>query len=324
MEKGRLKVLIIDDTKFERMIVKAYLKPYNMDIFEAVDGKEGLDVMRRNAFDLVILDFNMPVMNGRQVLEQMIGDDKLSEIPVVVYTAGGYDDEGEKMLKRSSIAFIEKSNLGEDLIPTLKEILGPSLTIGSSGQELKIKMASAGIATGTQPSNVQNYSSNDADGAADAAPPPPPPAAQTIVDNKASVPSGTVHTEVPVNGTEKEKYTVFVCLSDISSKLQIRTYLQKAGAHVVDAGNTLEVRMKAEKEPPDMLMIEDPFLETSLINIIRNPKKTIPVIVLKKRGHDFEVDSTFKEYISGVIDFPVDRVNLFTMLNDVAGFNIDV
>ncbi|MFH1416631.1 MAG: response regulator [Elusimicrobiota bacterium] len=129
MGDDRLKILVVDDEMYVRLIVKAYLSPYKVEIIEAVDGKEGLDILREDyaEIDLVILDNTMPMMTGQEVLDEMNNDENLGKIPVIVYTAGGIGRDLEAHLKVSSSAFLEKSNLGDDLIPTIKGILGDRL-----------------------------------------------------------------------------------------------------------------------------------------------------------------------------------------------------
>ncbi len=127
MSEDKLKILIIDDEMHVRLIIKAYLSPYNVEIIEARDGKEGLDYLNKNKVDLVILDNTMPMMTGQELLDYMIEDKKLEKIPVIIYTAGGFEREVENRLKISSSSFLEKSNLGDDLIPAITEIVGNRL-----------------------------------------------------------------------------------------------------------------------------------------------------------------------------------------------------
>lgn len=120
-------ILIVDDEMHVRLVVKAYLAPYDVKIQEATNGKEGLEIMRAGGIDLVILDNNMPIMTGQEVLSHMVSEGGLKNIPIIMYTAGGFEKETENRLKSASSAFLEKTSLGDDLIPTIEEILGPRL-----------------------------------------------------------------------------------------------------------------------------------------------------------------------------------------------------
>lgn len=127
MDEDNLKILIADDEMHIRLIIKAYFAPYKVEVYEAKDGKETMGILKENNIHLLILDNAMPLMTGQEVINQMLLDDRLKKIPVITYTAGGFDRETENRLKASSTAFIEKANIGDDLLPTVKDILGHSL-----------------------------------------------------------------------------------------------------------------------------------------------------------------------------------------------------
>jgi len=124
MENNKLRILLADDEVHIRLIAKAYFAPYDVEIIEASNGREALDILLENNIDLVILDYTMPIMNGYEVIEKMFENEKLKETPVIVYTAGGFDSGIEGRLRTHSAAFIEKANLGEELIPTVTHLVG--------------------------------------------------------------------------------------------------------------------------------------------------------------------------------------------------------
>jgi len=126
MEKN-IKVLIVDDEKHVRMIIAAYFAAYNVDVIEAGDGEEALEKMKAEEPDLVILDYYMPKMGGETVIKFVLKDEKLVKIPLILYTVGKFDDEKDEWLKRTTHAFLNKANVGEDLMPTVKEIMGDRL-----------------------------------------------------------------------------------------------------------------------------------------------------------------------------------------------------
>ncbi len=89
-----MKVLVVDDSDVLRKITVFNLKKMQMDVEEAVDGIDGLEKMREWHPDVVILDIMMPRMDGFTVLKEMKKDDQIRNIPVIVLTAkGGQDDE---------------------------------------------------------------------------------------------------------------------------------------------------------------------------------------------------------------------------------------
>jgi len=124
MVDDRLIFLIIDDEMATRLMVKAHLRQFNVDFLETKDGNKGLDLMKNSTVDLVIIDYSMPIISGQEILDIMLEDDKLQNIPAILYTSGGFSKEVEDKLKMSSTAFLEKMNLGKDLIPIIIDILG--------------------------------------------------------------------------------------------------------------------------------------------------------------------------------------------------------
>lgn len=89
------KVLIVDDDLDLQDIVKNALEIEGYDVLVANNGKEGLEVLSKNAGDIscIILDLMMPIMDGTEMLEKVRKDPKLAEIPVIISTAKGSVDQ---------------------------------------------------------------------------------------------------------------------------------------------------------------------------------------------------------------------------------------
>ena len=81
------KVLTVDDSKVVRTMVARHLQPYGCQVLEAANGREGVDVARKEQPDLILLDVTMPVMDGRQALAEIRQDAALKGTPVVMLTA---------------------------------------------------------------------------------------------------------------------------------------------------------------------------------------------------------------------------------------------
>ncbi len=76
--------LIVDDSKVVRMVARKILEGLNFEIYEAEDGRKAMEACHRCMPDAVLLDWNMPVMNGLEFLQELraMGGDKQ---PVVVF-----------------------------------------------------------------------------------------------------------------------------------------------------------------------------------------------------------------------------------------------
>ena len=84
-ESGRL--LIVDDNKVNRLLLGRGLEQQGHTVDFAADGVQALDKLTREDFDLVLLDIEMPEMDGYQVLERIIADTELRHSPVIMTTA---------------------------------------------------------------------------------------------------------------------------------------------------------------------------------------------------------------------------------------------
>src|SRR5262245_42520017 len=80
------KILSVDDSKAVRMSLSRLFSPFACELCEAVNGQEGLEVAARERPDLIILDYNMPVMNGVSMLQLLRQDAELRRTPVIMLT----------------------------------------------------------------------------------------------------------------------------------------------------------------------------------------------------------------------------------------------
>jgi phosphoserine phosphatase RsbU/P len=85
IEKHEL--LVVDDDRLIRMVMGKYLENEGHRVSFAVNGREALELLEKQSFDLVLLDIEMPEMNGYQVLEAVMCNPRLRDIPVIVTSA---------------------------------------------------------------------------------------------------------------------------------------------------------------------------------------------------------------------------------------------
>jgi DNA-binding response OmpR family regulator len=81
------KILFVDDEPDLVSTVECRLKWADFDVVTALNGKEGLDKATAEKPNLILLDTNMPVMNGYEMLEQLRKNPQLKDIPVIMLTA---------------------------------------------------------------------------------------------------------------------------------------------------------------------------------------------------------------------------------------------
>ena len=78
------KILIVDDNKVNRILLGRGVEQDGHKIETAENGKQALDMLKRDPYDLVLLDIEMPEMNGYQVLEACLQDNELRNIPIIM------------------------------------------------------------------------------------------------------------------------------------------------------------------------------------------------------------------------------------------------
>jgi two-component system response regulator MprA len=84
---SQMKILIVDDEADLISTVQYRLKFAECDVVTASNGQEGLEKAAAEKPDLILLDTNMPVMNGHEMLERLRADPNLKDIPVIMLTA---------------------------------------------------------------------------------------------------------------------------------------------------------------------------------------------------------------------------------------------
>jgi len=107
MEKRR--ILIVEDSPTMRqLLVFALRRLKNVEVVEAQDGMDGLRKVSSDAFDLALIDINMPVMDGLKLISLIRGEDSLKEIPIVVITTEGADEDRQRALNLGANEYLTK------------------------------------------------------------------------------------------------------------------------------------------------------------------------------------------------------------------------
>ncbi|HTS21963.1 MAG TPA: adenylate/guanylate cyclase domain-containing protein [Casimicrobiaceae bacterium] len=81
---GGARLLVVDDNKVNRLLLTRNLELMGLKVTSAENGRVGLDMLRRDSFDLMLLDIEMPEMDGFQVLSELAKDLELRDLPVIV------------------------------------------------------------------------------------------------------------------------------------------------------------------------------------------------------------------------------------------------
>ena len=118
------KVLVVDDSATVRHQVRAALKGAGFDVIEASDGAEGVaKVSSDNTIGMVILDVNMPLMSGLEMLENIKRDGKNASMPVVMLTSEGQQELIERAKRAGARGWIVKPFKADLLVATVRKLI---------------------------------------------------------------------------------------------------------------------------------------------------------------------------------------------------------
>ena len=116
-------ILIAEDVEMNMMLVKYLITKIlpDVELVEAHNGLEALNLVQQRKFDLILMDVQMPEMDGMEATKQIrsINDDKIKNIPIIALTAGALKEEREKAINSGMNDFLTKPIDSEELKNTL-------------------------------------------------------------------------------------------------------------------------------------------------------------------------------------------------------------
>jgi len=118
------KILIVDDEPNIIKLVEARLKFHGYEVITAYDGEEGLDKVRDEKPDLIILDIMMPKLDGYEVCHKLRADIQYNTIPIVMLTACGQATDIKEGMERGADAYIAKPFEPDVLVGIVDALVG--------------------------------------------------------------------------------------------------------------------------------------------------------------------------------------------------------
>lgn len=110
------KILIVEDEFSLLNVLKMKFEQGNYKVYIASNGKEGIEMAKKEIPDLILLDIIMPEMDGFEVLKELKDNKETKGIPVVILTNSGREEEVEKGYEMGALDYLVKANLSLEII----------------------------------------------------------------------------------------------------------------------------------------------------------------------------------------------------------------
>jgi len=124
-----MNVLIVDDSKIVRRVLTNTIKRFfqepkykELNIFEAEDGLVAMEVMKKEKVDIMLLDWNMPQMNGEEVVEAVRANKEWNKTRIIMATTEGTKESVIKMIKKGANGYMVKPFQEDAIFKTLTTI----------------------------------------------------------------------------------------------------------------------------------------------------------------------------------------------------------
>ena len=123
-KEKKIKIILIEDDSF---LVEMYTTKFELEGFEVIsaeDGKKGLDMVKKEKPDIILLDILMPQMDGFAVLDALKKDKALADIPVILLTNLGQKEDVKKGFEKGAVGYLIKAHfMPSEVVDKIKKIL---------------------------------------------------------------------------------------------------------------------------------------------------------------------------------------------------------
>ena len=120
-----IKVLVVEDSPTMRQLLSfALSRVRGAKVVEADDGLDALKKLAGGEFEIILTDINMPIMDGLKLVKRLRSDDRYTDIPIVIITTEGGEEDRKRALALGANAYITKPIRAPQVIETVKGLLG--------------------------------------------------------------------------------------------------------------------------------------------------------------------------------------------------------
>ena len=117
------KILIVEDNEKNLKLFSVIIKSLGYEILTAMNGEEGVKIAKEESPDLILMDIQMPVMDGITAFNILKSDEKTKNIPVIALTSYAMAGDRERFLGSGFVDYISKPIDKDGFIKTIEDIL---------------------------------------------------------------------------------------------------------------------------------------------------------------------------------------------------------
>jgi putative two-component system response regulator len=121
-----LRILIVDDSAVVRSVLSKELLKTGVEITQAENGQQAMDIVQCKEFDLIITDIEMPVMDGIELCRKLKLNPRTQQIPIVILSSLDREEDIKRGYKAGATTYISKAQAKDSLIDTIETVLHKS------------------------------------------------------------------------------------------------------------------------------------------------------------------------------------------------------
>jgi two-component system cell cycle response regulator DivK len=118
------RVLVIEDHEENRRIIRLLLGSAGIEMIEAASGEEGIKAAERERPDLILMDIQLPGLDGYEATRRIKGNQTLRHIPIIVVTSYALSGDDVKAFEAGCDAYVTKPFVPRELLAKVREYLG--------------------------------------------------------------------------------------------------------------------------------------------------------------------------------------------------------
>ena len=118
------KILVVDDNIYNIKLVEAAMLSYDFKILTAYNGEEGIEKAKEEIPNLILMDIQMPKVNGNTAMKEIKKTNGLEDVPIIAYTAYAMRGDREKLIRDGFDDYLEKPVTIATLVELVNKHIG--------------------------------------------------------------------------------------------------------------------------------------------------------------------------------------------------------